>query len=86
MANKVEVQKLSNEDLKSELAALEQHIAALRFRNATAPIANNSEIKSVRRQIARLHTEIRARELKELAATGSLPARNKIIARRRRAN
>lgn len=84
MANKVEVEKLSNEELKSELAGLEQHLADIRYRNATTPIANTSEIKSVRRQVARLHTEVRARELKVLAAAGELPARDKKVARRRR--
>ncbi len=86
MANKIEVQKLSDEDLKVELASMEQHIATLRYRNATTPIANNSEINAVRRQIARLHTELRARELKALSAAGTLPARDRIVARRRRSN
>lgn len=84
MANKIEVQKLTNEELTQELATIEQHLASIRYRNATTPIANNSEIQSVRRQVARVLTEIRARELKVLAAAGELPARDKKIARRRR--
>ncbi len=84
MANKIEVSKLSAEELKTELLAIEQRLASLRYENASTPLADNSEITRLRRQIARVNTELRARELKELEASGKLPARDRIIERRRR--
>ena len=84
MANKNQVQNLSNEELSALLGDLQAQLATLRYENATAPLANNSVINTVRRQIARTLTELRAREIKTLAAAGTLPARDKKIARRRR--
>lgn len=84
MANKNQVQNLSNEELNSVINDLQSELTTLRYENATAPLANSSAINKVRRQIARLLTEQRAREITTLAAAGTLPARDKKIARRRR--
>jgi len=61
----------SNSELKEmDLAALVEELRAtkqeglnLRFRNATGQLDNNAEIRKVRRQVARINTYIRAREI-----------------------
>ncbi len=83
MANKIEVQKLNTEELKSELSTLQSLLQSLQYRNGITPLANGSEIPATRRQIARVFTELRSRELTELAKTGGLK-RDKIVARRSR--
>lgn len=50
-------------DLLDELTATKQEALNLRFRNATGQLENTAEIKRVRRQIARLNTYIRQREI-----------------------
>ena len=49
--------------LVEELRATKQEALNLRFRNATGSLDNNAEIGTVRRQIARINTHIRAREI-----------------------
>jgi large subunit ribosomal protein L29 len=46
-----------------ELRATKQEALNLRFRNATGQLDNTSEIAKVRRQIARINTLIRQREI-----------------------
>ncbi|MEX2625430.1 MAG: 50S ribosomal protein L29 [Ilumatobacteraceae bacterium] len=50
-------------DLLDELRATKQEALNLRFRNATGQLENTAEIRRVRRQIARLNTYIRQREI-----------------------
>ena len=49
--------------LVEELRATKQEALNLRFRNATGQLDNNAEIRTVKRQIARINTHIRAREI-----------------------
>ena len=58
-----ELQELNIEALIEELRATKQESLNLRFRNATGQLENIAEIKNVRRQIARLNTLIRQREI-----------------------
>ena len=58
-----ELQELNIEALIEELRATKQEALNLRFRNATGQLENNAEIRKVRRQIARINTHIRAREI-----------------------
>ena len=55
--------------LIDELRETKQEALNLRFRNATGQLDNTAEIKRVRRQIARLNTLIRQREIAEAEAT-----------------
>ena len=58
--------ELSDLDLASlveELKATKQESLNLRFRNATGQLDNTAEITRVRRQIARINTLIRQREI-----------------------
>lgn len=57
--------------LVDELRESKQEALNLRFRNATGQLENTAEIKRVRRQIARINTLIRQREIAEAEATAS---------------
>ena len=50
-------------ELVEELRDTKQEALNLRFRNATGQLDNTAEIKKVRRQIARINTLIRQREI-----------------------
>jgi large subunit ribosomal protein L29 len=52
-------------DLIDELRETKQESLNLRFRNATGQLDNTAEMKRVRRQIARINTFIRQREIEE---------------------
>jgi len=54
---------LSVDELATELRETKHEALNLRFRNATGQLENTAEISKVRRQIARINTEIRAREI-----------------------
>jgi large subunit ribosomal protein L29 len=56
--------------LVEELRATKQEALNLRFRNATGQLDNNTGLRTVRRQIARINTHIRAREI-ALAEAGN---------------
>ena len=57
--------------LVDELRETKQAALNLRFRNATGQLENTAEIKRVRRQIARINTLIRQREIAEAEAAAS---------------
>jgi large subunit ribosomal protein L29 len=61
--SKAELSELDLGELVDELRATKQESLNLRFRNATGQLDNIAEIKKVRRQIARLNTLIRQREI-----------------------
>ncbi|MEK7424932.1 MAG: 50S ribosomal protein L29 [Actinomycetota bacterium] len=58
-----ELSELDLAALVEELRASKQESLNLRFRNATGQLDNNAEIRTVRRQIARINTYIRQREI-----------------------
>ena len=57
--------ELSLGELIDELRATKQEALNLRFRNATGQLDNTAEMRRVRRQIARINTFIRQREIEE---------------------
>ena len=61
MAN--EIRKMSSEELNNKVNELKNELFNLRFRLATGQLDNPSSIKSVKRDIARVKTIIREREL-----------------------
>lgn len=85
MASKkfLELQEFSNEDLTAELKATEIQYQKLNFDHALKGLENPLVLREVRRDIARLKTEIRRRELAEMSAE-ELASRSKI--RHRRSN
>ena len=58
-----EIRKMSSEDLNNKVTELKNELFNLRFRLATGQLDNPSSIKSVKRDIARVKTIIREREL-----------------------
>jgi large subunit ribosomal protein L29 len=65
MANKKnqDLQELDLAGLVQELRETKQEALNLRFRHATGQLDNSSELRKVRRQIARINMLIRAREI-----------------------
>jgi large subunit ribosomal protein L29 len=67
---KADIQDMSLAELVAELRASKQEALNLRFRNATGQLEDHSELKKVRRQIARINTLIRQREIAAAEAAG----------------
>ena len=61
--------------LIEELRESKQEALNLRFRNATGQLENTAEINKVRRQIARINTLIRQREIAAAEANTSTSKR-----------
>ena len=59
-----QVKEMTSEELVAKLAELKNEYFNLRFRLASGQLENPASIKTCRRDIARINTEIRARELK----------------------
>ena len=59
-----EIRKLSTEELAKELNELKSELFNLRFQFATSQLENPMKLKDVKRDIARVKTVIRERELK----------------------
>ena len=61
---KEKVHELRDEELQEKLEALKTELFNLRFSHATGQLANPMQIQNVRRDIARVKTVIRERELR----------------------
>ncbi|MCR9287332.1 MAG: 50S ribosomal protein L29 [Bacteroidetes bacterium] len=85
MASKkyLELQDFSNEDLVAELGETAAQFSKLKFDHAIKGLDNPLVLREVRRDLARLKTEVRRRELAEMSE-GDLANRSKIRARRRK--
>ena len=59
-----EIHDLSAEELQKNLAELKSELCNLRFRLAAGQLENPVAIRTCKRDIARVNTELRARELK----------------------
>jgi len=58
-----EIHELNDVELVDKLKATRAELFNLRFQLATGQLDNTGRIKDVKRDIARLHTELRSREL-----------------------
>jgi large subunit ribosomal protein L29 len=58
-----ELRELSVDDLKAKLAELTEERFRLKFRSATESIENPMRFRDLRRDIARVRTLLRAKEL-----------------------
>ncbi|MDE8685339.1 50S ribosomal protein L29 [Adlercreutzia rubneri] len=58
-----EIRELSAEDLQVKLKEAKAELFNLRFRMATSQLDNTARVKQVKKDIARIMTEMRAREL-----------------------
>ena len=58
-----ELRALDADDLESRLKDAKEELFNLRFQNATGQLDNSARLKAVRREIARIYTVMREREL-----------------------
>ncbi|ADU52365.1 ribosomal protein L29 [Thermaerobacter marianensis DSM 12885] len=66
-----ELRELSDEELAKKLRDLKEELFNLRFQAATGQLDNPMRLRQVRRDIARVQTIQRERELAALRGTGS---------------
>ena len=59
-----EIRKLSAAEMDAKLAELKKELFNLRFQQAVNQLDNPMRINAVKKDIARIKTEIRAREIK----------------------
>ena len=58
-----EIRELSSDDLQAKLKEARAELFNLRFQMATSQLDNTARVTTVKRDIARILTEMRAREL-----------------------
>jgi large subunit ribosomal protein L29 len=68
----VETRGLGDEELVSKLKEAKEELFNLRFQVATGQLDNNRRLQIVRREIARIYTVMRERELGITYAAGSV--------------
>ena len=61
--NKLDLKELALEEIKEKIVETKSRLQKLRFNHAISPIENPNVLKELRKDVARLKTEIRAREL-----------------------
>jgi len=62
-----EIREMSDNDIRARLAELEEERFRLGFRSATEPLEDPLRLRSIRKDIARLKTVLRERELAQAA-------------------
>jgi len=62
-----DIKNLSKDDLNENLANNTALISKLRMNHAVSPLENPKQISTVKKTVARLKTELRKRELAEVA-------------------
>lgn len=65
-----ELRELTAEELTDKLRQFKEELFNLRFQSATGQLANNRRLRLVRREIARIYTVLRERELGLAAGPG----------------
>jgi large subunit ribosomal protein L29 len=68
MARATEVRDYGDQELVDRLGEAKQELFNLRFQHVTGQLDNYSRLRELRREIARLHTELRAREIEAAEA------------------
>ncbi len=63
MAKKQSITELNDADLIVRLDETKEELFNLRFQHVTGQLDNSARLGQVRRDVARLHTELRAREI-----------------------
>ncbi|PRQ10951.1 50S ribosomal protein L29 [Corynebacterium sp. 13CS0277] len=58
-----ELRELTEEELVARLTSAKEELFNLRFQMATGQLTNNRRLRTVKRDIARIYTVIREREL-----------------------
>lgn len=80
---KLNLVDMNDDELRSQLASAEQEYQQLKFDHAAKGIANPMEIRELRRNVARILTEGRRREIAAMSPD-ELATRTKLRARRSR--
>ena len=62
-----EIRELSAEDLQAKLKEAREELFNLRYQMATSQLDNTARVRQVKKDIARIQTEMRARELRALS-------------------
>ena len=62
-----EIRELSAEVLQAKLKEAREELFNLRFQMATSQLDNTARVRQVKKDIARIQTEMRARELRALS-------------------
>lgn len=68
MATASELRELGDDDLVQQLAEAGEELFNLRFQNATGQLDSYSRLKQVRRDVARINTVLREREIEAAEA------------------
>ncbi len=79
----IELQEFTEDELKNELTETMSQYKKLQFDHALRGLENPIALREVRRDIARLNTEVRNRELKVMSDE-DVALRSKKVARRRK--
>ena len=66
-----EVRELSTDDLNEKLSEARAELFNLRFQMASSQLDNTARVKTVKKDIARICTELRAREINAAADAAS---------------
>ena len=67
--NANELRELADGELETRLVEAKQELFNLRFQNVTGQLDNSARIGQVRRQVARIETTLRQREIAAAEAT-----------------
>jgi large subunit ribosomal protein L29 len=59
----VEMRKVADDELETNLRELKEELFNLRFQSATGQLESHGRLRAVRRDIARIYTVLREREL-----------------------
>ena len=67
-----DIREMSEQDMQARLAELEEERVRLRFRGATETLEDPLRIRAIRKEVARVKTVLRQRELeKQTAESGA---------------
>jgi large subunit ribosomal protein L29 len=67
-ARATELAELGDGELQEQLAAAKDKLFKLRFQRVTGQMENHAEIRRTKRDVARILTEVRAREIRAAEA------------------
>ena len=65
MTKAAEIRELSSDELETRLAETTEELFNLRFQNATGQLDNYRRLAQLRREVARINTVLRERQLDE---------------------
>lgn len=57
--------EMKNEELQNEVKELKRELFKIKFQHATNQLSNPKQITAIKKNIARVHTELTQRQLKE---------------------